>query len=104
MEPFLSRGPLESSRETSPRYAARLPRALEAPPIDDLRGQHQRPLQRGPAETLQTRDRRREGRRQRQLFDLAIELVPPLELVGEQGVIFAEHQPVGRREGRGLAS
>jgi hypothetical protein len=56
------------------------------------------PLQRDPAETLQRRHRRGEGRCQRRLFDLPVALVAPLQLVREQGVVLAEHDAVRRRE------
>jgi len=50
-----------------------LPRALEASPIDNLRRQHHRPLQRDPAKALEPRDRGGECRRKGQLLNLPID-------------------------------
>jgi hypothetical protein len=98
IEPLRSRAPLESSRQTSPRYAASWPARREAPPVADLGREHHGALERDPAETLQACDHRREYREQRELLDLPVELLPALQLVGEQRVILPEHQAIRRRE------
>ncbi len=51
------------SRDTRPRYARQLRRAVEPPPIDDLGNQHHRGLERDPAETLRRRCTIRRERR-----------------------------------------
>jgi hypothetical protein len=76
--------------------------AREAAPIDDLGREHHRAAQRDPATTPQPRQRRRERGRERQLLDLPIELIAPLQFSRKQRVIFAKAEPVGGHEPRGV--
>ena len=59
-------------------------------------------MQRDAAEALQPTHGGRERWRKGKLLDLAIELLSPLQLVGEERVILAEHQPIGWGERRRL--
>jgi hypothetical protein len=101
IEPFHSRGPRVLLRD-KPEVRRQLAGSLEPTPIDDLRRQHHRSLQGDAAETLQPRNRGGEGRRERHLFDLTIELVAPLQFVGEQRVILSKHQAIRRGQRRRL--
>jgi hypothetical protein len=57
----------------------------------------------GRSKALQPRHRRGEGRRKRELLDLSVEFVPPLQLVGERHLVLSKHHAIGRRQWRRLA-
>jgi hypothetical protein len=59
-------------------------------------------MERDAAEALQACDGARQSWGERELLDLAIELVAPLQRVGEQRVVFANDEPIGGREWRGF--
>lgn len=61
-----------------PEIARELGRTLEAAPVDDLRRQHHRRVQRDAAEALEAPHHGGECRQEHQLLDLAIQLVAPL--------------------------
>jgi hypothetical protein len=82
-----------------PEVTGQLPRMFEAAPIHDLGGEHHRGMERDAAEALEALDHGRERRGEREPFDRAIEFVPPLQLVGQQGVVLPEDQPIVRGQG-----
>src|SRR5688500_1986541 len=96
-------GPARVLARHEAEVGGQLSGAFEAAPVDDLRGQHHRALQRDPAEALEAGDGGGDGRRQRQRFNLSIEFVAPLAFVHEQRVVLAEDEPIRRRERGRLA-
>ena len=77
----------------------------EAPPVDELRGEHHRRVHRDPAEALKPADGGLERGRQRERVDALIELVAALELVVEERQVLAEDELVLKRGGEvGAAS
>ena len=57
-------------------------------------------VERDAAKAWQARDHRREPWQARELLDLAIQLVTPLQFVHEERVVLPKHEPIGRRERR----
>jgi len=82
--------------------AGQLAGMRKAPPVANLRGEDHRGVERDAAEALQRVHHGGERREQRELLDPAVEFFPALELVLEERMIFAEDEPVVRRERRAL--
>jgi hypothetical protein len=95
--------PARALTHDEPDVARELAGSLEPAPIPDLRGEDHRRVEGDPAEALQRLDGGLEGGQLSQAHDLAIELLAALQLVQEERMIFAKHEPIGRREWRLLA-
>jgi hypothetical protein len=82
-----------------PEVARELRGAIEAPPVDVLRREHHRRVERDAAAALQAPDHWGERRQERELLALPIQLVAPLQFVEEERMILAIDEPVMGREG-----